>query len=126
MDSLQAPIAPSPGFDTPVPAPVSPAPAQMPAPATAPAGPMTMAAGGTTGKPFGGFFVGITLVDVGMLMLVTTAMCYSIYASRQAVAYYSNLSNQTKQDIANLKSTVQNMQTPAAAPAPAIAASAFV
>jgi hypothetical protein len=85
-----------------------------------------MAAGGSTGKPFGGFFEGITLVDIGMLALVSLAMFYSIYASRQAIAYYSNLSNQTKQDIANLKASVQNIQSVPAAPAVAVPSSSFV
>jgi hypothetical protein len=128
MDPLQTTsMAPTGGFDNPAPAPAIPmgAPAVPATPMAAPV-PVTMAAGGSTGKPFGGFFEGITLVDIGMLALVSLAMFYSIYASRQAIAYYSNLSNQTKQDIANLKASVQNIQSVPAAPAVAVPSSSFV
>lgn len=56
-----------------------------------------------------GFFDGITLMDVGIVALVSLALFYSIYGSRKAIVYYQNLQNQTNKDIANLKAEMATL-----------------
>lgn len=46
-----------------------------------------METGGVVSKSGGNFFEGITLLDVGMVALVSLALFYSIYASRLTVNY---------------------------------------
>lgn len=103
MDPItQLPGSPSP---TPIPAPPGPsvetgAPIAIPAPSGSPASPS---------RPFGGFFDGITLMDVGMLALVSLTLFYSIYASRQVIADLKTRQDQTAQDISSLKAQVQSI-----------------
>lgn len=92
------PPAPFPGPPAPTMETGGPVP---PAPVPAPPAP--------PGKPFGGFFEGITWMDVGMVALVSLALYYSIYASRQVIANLKTQQNQTAQDISALKSQVQSL-----------------
>lgn len=69
---------------------MSPAPAAAPAPS----------------KSIGSFFEGITIMDVGIVALVSLALYYSIYSSRTGIKYFQQMQKQTNADIASLKSDV--------------------
>ena len=77
----------------PAPAPAQPAPAPAPLPT----------------RPMGGFFDGITLMDVGIVTLVSLALYYSIYYSRTGIKYFQQMQKQTNADIASLKSQMATL-----------------
>jgi hypothetical protein len=80
-----------------VPAPMPPAPTPAPAPLPAPVPqvgvPSYEGGGGLPGSPSvvkkEGFFTGVTLSEVLITALVTFGLLYSIYYTRQRMAYLS-------------------------------------
>ncbi len=56
-----------------------------------------------------GFFENITVMDIGIVALVSLALYYSIYASRQAIRYYQTQQKQNSSDIAALKAQIKTI-----------------
>lgn len=97
--SSGAPGAAAPDFNAPAPAaPAAPAPA-APAPAA-------MQDGGET---TGGFWEGVTILNVGIIALTALALFYNIYYSRQRIFYLRNEKTQDRKDIEALKEEIQSL-----------------
>lgn len=104
MDNLNSPITPTPNIDMsqPAPAPAAPAPVAPVAPVA-----QQMDFGGPT--PSSNWFAGITVVDVGVIALVSLALFYSIYHTRQQIFYLKNHKDKDRQDIDELQADVRSL-----------------
>lgn len=92
----------------PVPAPVSePAPVVPPVPPTLPTPP----APGSTNAPgygSGGWLGGISVANVGMILLSSLALMYVIYYNRLAIKSLKSAKSQDRKEIEELKGNVMS------------------
>jgi hypothetical protein len=100
----------NPGTPAPSPAPMeAPMPAPMPAPAPATPPPPQF---GNGGSPGGKFFDGVTLVDVGMIALTTTAIIITIYYYHQKIKQVQRDKSVTQTKVEELEANVVNLMAP--------------
>jgi hypothetical protein len=62
-----------------------------------------------SGEAKGGFWAGVTILNVGIIALTALALFYSIYYSRQRIFYLRNEKTQDRKDIDALKATMQSL-----------------
>jgi hypothetical protein len=79
-----------------------PTPMPVPAPGPAPSPMVNM-------PKSPGFFENITIMDVGIVALVSLALYYSIYSSRVSIKFYQKQTKQNSSEIAAIKAQIKTI-----------------